>query len=90
MLLAIKILYALTESRAEGDVPRRHILYFSILPLLISLLYFWAFYPGILMADSVNQWQQAHSTFYNDWHPVVMTWMIKLAASKYGIRLPLM
>ncbi|MGG3751508.1 DUF6020 family protein [Heyndrickxia coagulans] len=80
MLLAIKILYALTESRAEGDVPRRHILYFSILPLLISLLYFWAFYPGILMADSVNQWQQAHSTFYNDWHPAVMTWLIKFTA----------
>jgi hypothetical protein len=57
---------------------KRHIIFYASFPFIISLLYFWAFYPGILIIDSVNQWQQAHSTFYNDWHPVMMTWLIKL------------
>lgn len=67
-------------SRKNVAIPvkKRYILMYTLLPLMLSLVYFWAFYPGILVIDSVNQWQQAHSTFFNDWHPVMMTWIILL------------
>lgn len=77
-LIAIKLLYMVHTQDKQGPVPKRHILYYAALPFFISLLYFWAFYPGILVIDSVNQWQQAHANFFNDWHPVMMTWLIKL------------
>ena len=28
--------------------------------------------------DSLNQWEQAHTYEFNDWHPVVYTWLIML------------
>lgn len=70
----------LSFSRKSAVIPvkKRYIVVYTLLPLLLSLIYFWAFYPGILVIDSVNQWQQAHSTFFNDWHPVMMTWIILL------------
>lgn len=67
------------SKNSEASVQKkRYILIYALLPLAVSLIYFWAFYPGILVIDSVNQWQQAHSTFFNDWHPVMMTWIILL------------
>ncbi|WP_353947627.1 DUF6020 family protein [Sporolactobacillus sp. Y61] len=59
-------------------LPKWYILIYTLLPFGLSMIYFWAFFPGILVIDSVNQWQQAHSLFFNDWHPVMMTWIISL------------
>ncbi len=78
ILFIIRLFFLIHSNDHNKEIPKRTILYFASLPIIISLFYFWAYYPGVLMADSVNQWQQAHSTFYNDWHPVMMTWLIKL------------
>ncbi|MDD9147230.1 DUF6020 family protein [Sporolactobacillus sp. CQH2019] len=78
-LLAIVWLSTLLPGPDEAaGPPKRTVLLYSAPPMLLSLLYLWAFFPGILVIDSVNQWQQAHSIFFNDWHPVVMTWIIVL------------
>lgn len=46
---------------------------------LVSMIYLWAFFPGIFVIDSVNQWDQIHSNIpWNDWHPVAHTFVIKL------------
>ena len=31
-----------------------------------------------MTCDSTIQWAQIHSNQYNDWHPVVHTWFLKL------------
>jgi hypothetical protein len=80
-LFILGISWLILTFSKNGEVAvgqKRYILIYALLPLFLSLIYFWAFYPGILVIDSVNQWQQAHSTFFNDWHPVMMTWMILL------------
>ncbi|TGB00126.1 hypothetical protein E4665_00150 [Sporolactobacillus shoreae] len=78
-ILAIAWLILTFSRRNAESVPKkRYIFIYALLPFVLSLVYFWAFYPGILVIDSVNQWQQAHSTFFNDWHPVMMTWIILL------------
>ena len=47
----------------------------------VALVYFVAYYPGILTIDSVNQWQQAHGNVLNDWHPVFYTLLLKLTTA---------
>lgn len=79
LFLFLAIVWLMMSFQGKDNVSKTSgwsILLYSTLPVALSLLYFWAFYPGILVIDSVNQWQQAHSTFFNDWHPVVMTWII--------------
>lgn len=79
LLLAIVRLTMMLPRPDKASAPSRwSVLLYSGLPVALSLLYLWAFFPGILMTDSINQWQQAHSTFFNDWHPVMMTWIILL------------
>lgn len=47
--------------------------------LMVSLIYLWAFYPGIFVPDSINQWDQIHSSMpWNDWHPIAHTFLIKV------------
>jgi|GEM_PF-2685941 len=53
----------------------------SAIPLLGWLPYFLAYFPGKMTYDSFWQWDQAHGiTPYNDWHPVLHTWIIQACA----------
>lgn len=47
-----------------------------IVPLVVYLIYFWAFYPGGFSVDSVVQYRQALTNEYNDWHPVLQTLLV--------------
>ena len=47
-------------------------LFFSV-PLLVLILYYIAYYPGAFSPDSFNQYEQALTNQYNDWHPVLHT-----------------
>lgn len=60
---------ALEKSRKEG---RRKLLFFGI-PFLVFLLKYLIYYPGSFTPDSMNQYRQAVSGVYNDWHPVAQT-----------------
>ncbi|HET6871888.1 MAG TPA: DUF6020 family protein, partial [Sporolactobacillaceae bacterium] len=47
--------------------------------------YFLAYYPAKMNADSFWQWAMAHKvTPYNDWHPVLHTWMIQATMGIYN------
>lgn len=38
--------------------------------LLCGFAYLAAFWPGLMSNDSIDQWTQASTGLYNDWHPV--------------------
>jgi hypothetical protein len=42
----------------------------------VSIVYWMIFYPGILTPDSVQQYDQAITGMYTDWHPPVMAFLI--------------
>lgn len=43
------------------------------LPFLVLLGYYLAYYPGGFHPDAINQYAQALTNRYNDWHPVLAT-----------------
>ncbi len=46
---------------------------FFLIPLLVMLVYFAAYYPGGFATDVVNQYGQAVKGQYDNWHPVIHT-----------------
>ena len=42
----------------------------SVLTFLFLMIWFIAYYPGAFSEDSINQYTQAITGNYNDWHPV--------------------
>lgn len=42
---------------------------------VILLMWLWAFCPGLYYGDSLNQYEQAVTGSYNNWHPVLHTWL---------------
>lgn len=51
----------------------RLVLLYSGILLTIYALWWLAFYPGVMTADSLDQWRQALSGSYNDAHPFTST-----------------
>jgi hypothetical protein len=51
-----------------------------IFPFLVFSYSSWllAFYPGSFSPDSLDQWRQAVTGFYNNWHPYLYTYLIHL------------
>ena len=47
--------------------------YKIVLSLTLSGFWMLVYYPAIMSADSLNQWSQALSNHYDDWHPPIMT-----------------
>ena len=46
---------------------------FYLIPFAVFFLYYLAFYPGGFSSDSIDQYTQAVTGQYNDWHPVFQT-----------------
>ncbi|WP_133623321.1 hypothetical protein [Erwinia sp. LJJL01] len=44
----------------------------SLLGLIVTL---WAFYPGIVSSDALDQYQQGSRFIFTDWHPPVMSFI---------------
>ncbi|HVU34448.1 MAG TPA: DUF6020 family protein [Opitutaceae bacterium] len=54
-------------------------------PLVLACVACWsvfwlANFPAVMTPDSMSQWQQTLTGRYNDWHPVVHTLLIRVAA----------
>ena len=47
-----------------------------VFSLAVFLLWWAAFYPGIMTVDSMQAWEQAEAWIFQDWHPVFHTWVI--------------
>lgn len=70
-----------TQQLLSGETKDRTIFYFLIV-LLLSAVYWYAYYPGGFNLDAYGQWYQAHGySPYNDWHPFVSTLLIQLVVS---------
>jgi hypothetical protein len=82
--------YLLTEelqkpfSKPTKKVTPWWMLLYGLIPIIGWLPYFLAYYPGKMNADSFWQWAMAHRvTEYNDWHPILHTWMIQATTLVY-------
>jgi hypothetical protein len=49
--------------------------------LIVWSFYLIAFFPGAMTADSIFQWEQAHTGKFNDWHPVMYTFFIMMVTA---------
>lgn len=66
-----------SKSRSFHKIYWRYVLFYGV----IITIYFFAYYPGILVVDSVNQWNQIHNTYpWNNWHPVGHTAVLWLTS----------
>lgn len=45
----------------------------TLVTFLVMMIWFKAYYPGSFSPDSIEQYEQAISGKYNDWHPVLQT-----------------
>lgn len=73
----LNLILFLGQESSSNRVSRKSIFMIFFIFMFVSLVYFWAYFPGILIIDSANQWSQAHSlTAWNDWHPVGNTFVI--------------
>lgn len=52
------------------------ILRFATPSLVCSVVLLTVFYPGLMTSDSTDQWNQASTGVYNDWHPFYHSLMI--------------
>lgn len=56
----------------EADSRKWALLFFAV-PLACFLLKYWIYYPGGFLSDSLDQYTQALSGQYSNWHPVIHT-----------------
>lgn len=56
----------------------------AVIYLINSFIWLLAYLPGYLDNDSLSQWQQVQSGQWNDWHPVINTWIFKLTTLIYN------
>lgn len=54
---------------------RKFALKIFLITFCICMLWFIAFYPGGFNYDSINQYKQVVTGQYNNWHPVLHTWL---------------
>ena len=78
----IRVASGLQVPRQENSSGKGFLVFCYVLPLAVFLLYYVAFYPGSFVDDSFDQYQQALTNQYNDWHPVLQTLL--------AIKLPLL
>ncbi|MEG2206900.1 MAG: hypothetical protein RR065_02240 [Clostridia bacterium] len=65
---------------AATPMPRGHMWLWSVgITLCILVPAFFAAYPGGVSYDAANQWQQAHTGEFNNWHPLFHTLLIWMA-----------
>lgn len=46
---------------------------FWIISISVFSIWLIGFYPGIMTADSFDQWQQSSTLIFNNWHPLIST-----------------
>ncbi|WP_032122318.1 DUF6020 family protein [Clostridium amazonitimonense] len=54
-------------------IPKKRIFIYAIPFIILGIFYLLSFYPGVMTADSMNQWTQISKGVYYDSNPVVHT-----------------
>jgi hypothetical protein len=60
---------------------------FYIIPLIVGLIYWLAFFPGVMSYDSVSQWDQLSTFKITDLHPAfhtILMWMLTRVWSEFN------
>lgn len=78
VLAIIKLLLSVHMPQGEQKVSPLYVLLYMLPMLFASLVMFIAFYPAAMTPDSLEQWGQSETREFNDWHPVVFTWLIMI------------
>ena len=81
-LLIFKLIYKSIVFSDNTRVVDKKI-FWKVFTIIVSIwcLYLIAYFPGFMSPDSIDQWNQAVTSNYNDWHPVIHTLIIKLLMS---------
>jgi len=85
LLFAASALFATlqTKSAAPATTRRMGWLLYALPMLVVWLIYLLAYWPGMMSADSLNQWGQALSGHFTDHHPASHTFFLWLLARIY-------
>jgi hypothetical protein len=81
LVVAVSIAFLLLKLKDSGRTITNKangwdfLLYF-IIPFLSGVVYFIAFFPANMSPDSLSSWDQAHTFKFNNWHPIMFTWLI--------------
>lgn len=77
-LLIFKLIYKSIVFSDNTRVVDKKI-FWKVFTIIVSIwcLYLIAYFPGFMSTDSIDQWNQAVTSNYNDWHPVIHTLLIK-------------
>lgn len=67
----------------DGEIHLKNMLLYSLPIFFIWSIYLLAFYPGMMSADSFNQWNQVLTGVYVNHHPVFHTLLIWLLTRIY-------
>lgn len=78
VLAIIKLLLSIQAPRGEQEVSPFYVLLYMLPMLGASLIMFIAFFPAAMTPDSLAQWEQSETRVFNNWHPVVFTWLIMI------------
>ncbi|OQY90318.1 MAG: hypothetical protein B6D39_08440 [Anaerolineae bacterium UTCFX2] len=85
LLFTLSVLLAARQSAEQQPAKMRRFRWaLYALPMLLAwLVYLLAYWPGMMSADSLNQWGQALSGHFNDHHPASHTFIIWLLVRIY-------
>ena len=72
----IKLMLSFAPANDLKEVKVYKVLIYSLPMLIASLFMFISFYPGAMTPDSLQQWEQAQTQEFTNWHPVMFTWTI--------------
>lgn len=73
--LILKKIQIFNFNTATSNISKKEILRYLLTILLFLLFYYIALYPGGSSADAMDQYGQAISNSYKDWHPVIHTFL---------------
>ncbi|MEQ6376449.1 DUF6020 family protein [Bacillaceae bacterium S4-13-56] len=80
-LVSILLIYLFTKVNIEikdKQVSKWNIAFYGFPMAIVGTLFLLGFFPGEMSPDSFSHWTQIHTHEYNNWHPVVYTWLIQL------------
>lgn len=80
-LFIVSLILSVTPDRPDPGKKWGYIFVYALPPLIVWTFYLIAFFPGAMTADSIFQWEQAHTGKFNDWHPLMYTLFIMLVTS---------
>ena len=72
------LLALLPKGQKKENTGNNHWYFYAIPSLIVWSFFLLIFWPGMMSADSINQWRQALTGEMTNWHPIFLTFLISL------------